>query len=153
MKKQLPWQFLETVLSWAMPLWLLAVGLVMMGCSGVETFDRKSTLEYVTVAPTDLFVHGPMQPGRAVELPPQEFVKLLSRDSGYSVVALEDGRSGWVDSRSLRPAPPSVRAVTEEEVFPEKAALFPPVPEPDLKLPDENVPKVVPPAKSPEKKP
>ena len=123
-----------------MPLWLLTGIFVLAGCSGIETFDRKSAPEYVTVKATDLFVHGPMQPGRPVELPPQEFVKLLSRDSGYSVVALGDGRSGWVDSRDLRPAPPSVRAVTEEEVFPEKAATFFPVPEPDLKLPVEDVP-------------
>jgi len=113
----------------------------MAGCSAVEKFDRKSAPDYVTVKATDFFVNGPMQPGRAVELPPQEFVKLLSRDSGYSVVVLGDGRSGWVDSRSLRPAPPSARAVTEEEVFPERA--IPPEPEPDLKLPVQDVPEGV----------
>jgi len=131
--------------------WLLAGGVVLAGCSGTGTVDRKSAPEYLTVAATDFFVHGPMQPGRADELPPQEPVKLLRKDSGYSIVLLGDGRSGWVDSESLRPAPPSGRAVTEEEVFPEKKANFPPLPEPDLKLPVRDVPQDGFPPKSPQK--
>jgi hypothetical protein len=109
---------------------VLAAGLVVAGCAHVETFDRKSAPEYVTVKATNFFVHGPMQPGRAVELPAQEFVKVLSRDPGFSVVLREDGQSGWVDSRSIRPAPPGARAVSEEEIFPER--VIPPPPEPDL---------------------
>lgn len=125
--------------------------LAVAGCAHVETFDRESAPEYVTVKATDFFVHGPMQPGRAIELPPQEFVKVLSRDSGFSIVLLGDGQSGWVDSRSIRPAPPAGRAVTEEEVFPENAVKLPPLPEPDLKLPVEDVPQGGKPVPSPEK--
>ena len=127
---------------------VLAAGLVVAGCAHIETFDRKSAPEYVTVKATDFFVHGPMQPGRAIELPPQEFVKVLSRDPGFSIVLRDDGQSGWVDSRSIRPAPPAGRAVPEEEIFPER--VIPPPPEPDLKLPVEDVPQQ---AKAPEKKP
>jgi len=128
---------------------VMLAGLLVAGCSGVETFDRKSAPEYVTVTKADFFVHGPMQPGRPDELPPQEFVKLLSRDPGYSIVLLGDGRSGWVDSECLRPAPPSARAVAEEEVFPEES--LPPLPEPDLKLPVKDVPQKGSPLPSPEK--
>ena len=130
-------------------LWLLPGVVVVAGCSGVETFKRESAPEYVTVKAADFFVHGPMQPGRPVELPAQEFVKVLGKDSGYSVVLLGDGRRGWVDSECLRPAPPSGRAATEAEVFPEKA--LPPLPEPDLKLPVEDVPQKGSPLPSPEK--
>ena len=133
---------------WAgVPVWeagkfacVVAAGLVVAGCARVETYDRKSAPEYVTVKATDFFVNGPMQPGRPIELPAQEFVKVLSRDPGFSVVLLEDGKSGWVDSRSIRPAPPAGRAVPEEEIFPERAITVPPMPEPDLKLPVEDVP-------------
>ena len=126
---------------------VMLAGLLVAGCSGVETFDRKSAPEYVTVKASDFFVRGPMQPGRPDELPPQEFVKLLGKDSGYSIVLLGDGRSGWVDSACLRVAPSSGRAATEDEVFPERAAarneeLFPPSPEPDLRKPIKDVPSV-----------
>ena len=132
-----------------MPLWLLTGIFVLAGCSGIETFDRKSAPEYVTVKAADFFVHGPMQPGRPAELPAQEFVKLVGKDSGYSIVLLGDGRRGWVDSRCIRPAPPAGRAVAEEEVFPEKA--LPPPPEPDLKLPVDDVPQGGKPVPSPKK--
>ena len=150
--------FRRRILKASLPVWVamkyggvLAVGLVVAGCSGGETFDRKSAPEYVTVKTTDFFVQGPMQPGRAVQLPPQEFVKLLRRDLGFSIILLGDGRSGWVDSRNLRPAPPSARAVAEEEIYPERAFKISPLPEPDFKLPIEDVPPSGNPGPSPKK--
>ena len=130
-------------------LWLLPGVVVMAGCSGGEKFDPKSAPEYVTVRETKFFLRGPAQPEKPDELPPQEFVKLLGREPGFSIVLLGDGRSGWVDSRSLRPAPPAARAVTTEKLFPERA--LPPLPEPDLKLPVEDVPQGGKPVPPPEK--
>ena len=135
---------------------LFLICLVAAGCAGPETLGQKSAAEYMTRGTTKFFVHGPMQPGRPVELPPQEFVKLVGKDSGYSIGLLADGRRGWVDSASLRPAPATGRAASADEVFPERAAarneaLFPPLPEPDLRQPLEDVPSVSLPSQSQEK--
>ncbi|MEI6034733.1 MAG: hypothetical protein WCS65_10690 [Verrucomicrobiae bacterium] len=121
---------------------LLAGALAFAGCSGGETFPQGSSPEFLTIQKADFFVHGPSQPAPPVELPPQEFVSVLRRESGYSIVRLSDGRTGWVDSINLRPSPPSARAASEDDVFPEKAAAnraMMSAPMPDLKLPVEEV--------------
>lgn len=136
---------------------MLAGVLVMSGCSGFKTFDPKSPPDFVTVKATKFYLKGPMQLEKPIELPAQEFVKLLSRDPGFSVVLLGDGRSGWVDTRHLRPAPPSGRPVPEEEIFPERVLKRFPVSltelEPDLKLPLNDVPESLNPVPPPEEKP
>jgi hypothetical protein len=119
--------------------------LAVAGCSGIDTTKQGADSEFITDKKTDFFIYGPSQPGRPVELEEQEFVTVQRRESGYCIVRLSDGRIGWVDASCLRPAPPSARAVSVALVFPEKVAgrnarIYPPLPEPDLRLPVDDVP-------------
>jgi hypothetical protein len=134
---------------------MLAGLLVMTGCSGFKTFDPKSPPDFVTVKPTKIFMKGPMQVEKPDELPAEAFVRLLKRDPGFCVVVLDDGRTGWVDSRHLRPAPSSGRPVRKAEILPERMAKYIPVflpeLEPDLKLPVGDVPENLSPVEPTEK--
>jgi len=99
--------------------------------------------ECVTSRQTDFFADGPAQPGPPIKLPPQEFVDVVRHESGYSIVKLQDGRSGWVDSTCIRTAPPLAKAAREDEVFPENAASIDTAldfPAPDLTLPVDEIP-------------
>lgn len=127
----------------------------LVSCATSPAGSPNQVPELITAKPAELFTHGPSQPGRPEKLQAGEFVTPISWDSGYQVVRLEDGRTGWVDAASLRPAPPLARAADEDEVFPEKAAernalLFPP--EPDLKKPVEDVVSTVAPPAEPKPK-
>ncbi len=122
--------------------WLLGLGLCLTGCaSRMEVFAPDQAPEYMVARTTPFYKNGPSQPGRPDQLPPETFVQLKARDAAYSVVALPDGRSGYVATEDLRPAPPTGRAVAGAELFPEKYADFAAVnlPEPDLTLPVEDI--------------
>lgn len=122
--------------------WLLGLGLCLTGCaSRMEVFAPDRAPEYMVARETPIYKNGPSQPGRPDQLPPETFVHLKARDAAYSVVVLPDGRSGYVATEDLRPAPPAGRAVAETELFPEKYADFAAVdlPEPDFLLPVEDV--------------
>ncbi len=149
-------RFLDPTLSdWVTRknLWLLAGALVVTGCSGFKTFDPKSPPDFVTVKPTKFYLKGPMQLEKPDELPAEAFVKLMKRDPGFCVVVLDDGRTGWVDTRHLRPAPPSGHPVRKAEIIPERMVKYVPVAlpelEPDLKLPVSDVPENLSPTQTP----
>jgi hypothetical protein len=91
---------------------------------------------------TPLFRHGPSQPGRADELPAETHLRLQSHEASYCVVKLPDGRSGYVATEDLRPAPPAGRAVAHDALFPEEyaSAVDVKLPEPDFLTPIEEVP-------------
>ncbi|MEI6492177.1 MAG: hypothetical protein WCO94_06490, partial [Verrucomicrobiota bacterium] len=62
-------------------------------------------------------------------------------------------RTGWVDTRHLRPAPPSGHPVRKAEIIPERMVKYVPVAlpelEPDLKLPVSDVPENLSPTQTP----
>lgn len=112
-------------------LFLLALG----GCAPVEKYTQTNAPEFMTTRATAFYKHGPQQPGAPDTLQAQTFVRVLARDSGYTYAQLADGRTGYLATDDLRHAPPSARAVTEAELFPEKLAALAPPPPPDLTIP------------------
>ena len=126
-------------------LWALGVvlGGVLGGCAGArEVFAPGEAPEYLVVRESALYRRGPAQPGRPDRVAAQEIVRLSARDPDYAMVALEDGRTGFMATEDLRPAPPRGQAVDEMDLFPERFARVPdePLPEPDLALPVQDIP-------------
>jgi len=82
-------------------------GLVFGGCA-TQSFTPEQAPENIVIkAFTPFYTIGPLQPrGPDASLPSDERVRLLIKDSGYSLVQLEDGRKGYVANDSLAPAPP-----------------------------------------------
>ncbi len=71
----------------------------------------------------------------------ETFVRLLSKEDGFSRVQLADGRAGYVATEDLRPASAAGRAVANAELFPERAVeLAPHVPESDFSMPVSEIP-------------
>jgi hypothetical protein len=120
---------------------LLVYGLLftLAGCAGPEKYTKD-----MTTRETAFYKHGPQQPGAPDLLPPQTFVRVLEKDSGYTFAQLADGRTGYLATEDLRLAPPSARAVAETELFPERMVVMAPLPEPDLTMPVEDIPQTAP---------
>lgn len=88
---------------------LLPSLLCLAGCAAPEVFSDPP--EGMVRREADLFRHGPAQPGPPVVVPRRTLLRTLSKDSAYSFVKLEDGRTGYIDSSAIAPAPPTAPAV------------------------------------------
>lgn len=86
---------------------LLGLALVLSGCA-TESFSPDQAPEYVTIRDfTPFYRNGPMQArGADSALPADTRVKLIRREMGFSLVQLEDTRSGYVANENMAPAPP-----------------------------------------------
>lgn len=118
--------------------WMAAVILAgfCAGCAPVEVYSPDKAPEYMTSKEASFFIRGPQQPGAPEILPPETFVRLMRKEYGYSVVKLDDDRAGYIANDDIRVAPPSARAVSDQQLFPERyAAEVVNLPEPDLTLP------------------
>ncbi len=85
---------------------ILATLLMAVGCQTVETFDQDAPPEYMTATRADFFARGPAQATPPEKIEKDVFVKVLKKDSGYAVVKLLDGRTGYIPFFELKPAPP-----------------------------------------------
>ncbi len=84
-----------------------AVYFFLGGCA-METYAPDAAPEYVIIRDFTAFYRlGPEQ-GRGADasLPPQTRVKLLRREMGFSLVQLEDLRTGYVANENMAVAPP-----------------------------------------------
>lgn len=74
----------------------------------METFAPETAPEYVIVRDFSPFFRlGPQQPsGPDASLRVDTRVKLLRREMGYSLVQLEDSRTGYLANENMAPAPP-----------------------------------------------
>lgn len=118
---------------------LLAQG--VFSCAPLEVYTPENSPEYMTVKLTPWYRRGPQQPGDPDMLKKQTFVRLVTKEYGFSRVQLADGRTGYVATDDIRLAPPPGRAVGERELFPERLVEpAPPLPEPDLAMPVAEIP-------------
>ena len=85
---------------------LLAVLLLITGCSCVEYNSTNSPRMVVVADRTPFFHNGPAQAnGPDNSLIKGELVDVLRREVGYSLVRVEDGQNGYVANDALEPAP------------------------------------------------
>ena len=86
---------------------LFACALALIGCA-TKTYAPDQAPEMVTVSDfTGFFRFGPMQSGGPdASLKAGTRVKLLRNEMGYSLVMLDDERTGYVANECLAPAPP-----------------------------------------------
>ena len=85
---------------------LVAIGLVFGACA-TQTFRPEEAPEYlVTRDPTPFYLNKPRQEGTPdAALSAQTRVKLLRKQANYSLVLLEDSRTGYVANVYLTQAP------------------------------------------------
>jgi hypothetical protein len=110
---------------------------LLAGCATVELFNQDAPPEYMTATRADFYSRGPAQ-----ALPPEKvekdtFVKVLKKDSGFAIVRLLDGRSGYIPWDELRPAPPEAPGVPFDPVIVEEIIE---VPLPDFGMVPDEVP-------------
>jgi hypothetical protein len=86
---------------------LVATGVVFGACA-TQTFRPEEAPEYlVTRDPTPFYLSKPRQEGTPdAALNAKTRVKLLRKQTGYSLVLLEDSRQGYVANAYLTQAPP-----------------------------------------------
>lgn len=86
---------------------LLLLAFALTGCAS-QTFSPENAPEMVTISDFSAFYRlGPMQGrGPDASLTAGTRVKLLRKEMGYSLVSMEDGRTGYIANESLIPAPP-----------------------------------------------
>ena len=96
--------------SFFFPLICLA-GIFLGGCA-METYSPDAAPEYVVIRDlTGFYRLGPEQSrGADASLPVQTRVKLLRREMGYSLVQLEDTRTGYVPNENIAVAPPRIQS-------------------------------------------
>lgn len=108
---------------------------LLAGCQTVERFNQDAPPEYVTATRADFFARGPAQATPPVKINKDTFVKVLKKDSGYAVVKLLDGRSGYIPWNELKPAPSEAPGIPFDPVIVEEIVE---VPLPDFgAVPDE----------------
>ena len=113
---------------------ILAV-VLLAGCQSVETFNPDTPPEYMTATRADFFSRGPAQTTPPEKIEKDTYVKVLKKDSGYAVVKLLDGRTGYIPWVELKPAPPEAPGVPFDPVIVEEIVE---VPLPDFAaVPDE----------------
>jgi hypothetical protein len=84
-----------------------AMALLLASCAATAVYTPDKAPEYVVVhgyAP--FYKLGPMQGRPDASLPLNTRVKLLRNESGYSMVQLDDARTGYVANDDIAPAPP-----------------------------------------------
>lgn len=121
----------------------LACGLLVLSCTLPEQAPENPPEMIVTRQLTPFYTTSPMQTrGPDASLPQDERVRLLSRDFGFSLVQLPDGRKGYVPSDNLAPAPPPAPKPKKREGAPSRA--FDSLPEivDDAPLPDFGLPPI-----------
>lgn len=91
----------------ACPSLFFAVCLLLTGCA-TTNYSPESAPELVVIRDFAAFYRfGPMQArGPNATLRAGERLKLTRKEMGYSLVLLEDGRTGYVANEDLAPAPP-----------------------------------------------
>lgn len=89
-------------------LFLLA-SLLLTGCAAPEVFSEPR--ECMVRREAAFFCLGPAQPGPPEKISRGTLLHVLRKDSAYSFVRLADGRTGYLDSSDIVPAPPTARAV------------------------------------------
>ena len=121
---------------------LVATGVVFGACA-TQTFRPEKAPEYlVTRDPTPFYLSKPRQEGTPdAALSAQTRVKLLRKQTDYSLVLLEDSRKGYVANTHLTQAPPGSeqRAFgsspeTEPSPRPKRRAAVSPTPAPSQPL-------------------
>lgn len=113
----------------------ILAALLLPGCETVELFNQETPPEYQTAMRADFFARGPAQSTPPEKIEKDTFVKVLKKDSGYAVVKLLDGRSGYIPWNELKPAPPEAPGVPFDPVIVEDIVE---VPLPDFAVvPDE----------------
>jgi hypothetical protein len=109
--------------------------LLLAGCQTVETFDQDAPPEYMTATRADFFARGPAQMTPPEKIEKDVFVKVLKKDSGFAVVKLLDGRTGYIPFFELKPAPQEAPEVPFDPAIVEEIVE---VPLPDFAaVPDE----------------
>jgi hypothetical protein len=89
----------------------------------------------MTATRADFFARGPAQSTPPEKIEKDTFVKVLKKDSGYAVVKLLDGRTGYIPYFELKPAPPEAPEVPFDPAIVEDIIE---VPLPDFaEIPDE----------------
>jgi hypothetical protein len=121
---------------------LVATGVVFGACA-TQTFRPEEAPEYlVTRDPTPFYLSKPRQEGTPdVALSAQTRVKLLRKQTGYSLVLLEDSRKGYVANAYLTEAPAGSQQrpfgsspETEPPLRPKRRAAPSPTPAPSQPL-------------------
>ncbi len=86
---------------------LVATGMLFGACA-TQTFRPEEAPEYVvTRDPTPFYLSKPRQEGTPdAALSADTRVKLLRKQAGYSLVLLEDSRTGYVANAYITQAPP-----------------------------------------------
>jgi len=132
----------------------------------METYAPDSAPEYVIIRDlTGFYRLGPEQSrGADASLPRQTRVKLLRREMGFSLVQLEDSRTGYVANENMAVAPPRPQQTTPDKPDPDSRRSGgkargqaysgpqvndtplpnPGAPAPDLKIQPEVVPDTIP---------
>ncbi len=102
--------------------WLLFASLVLAGCA-METFAPDTAPEYVIIRDFSAFYRLGPQQGRGPDasLRTGIRVKLLRREMGYSLVQLEDLRTGYMANENMTVAPPRPPEEKLRESSPEAA--------------------------------
>jgi uncharacterized protein YgiM (DUF1202 family) len=137
------------------PRWffLLGTALLLSGCA-TETFAPDVAPEYVIIRDYSPFYRMGPQQGRGPDasLRVSTRVKLLRREMGFSLVQLEDERTGYVANENITVAPPrppeqvkreSEAAATKKRggrSHSDDGPLYSGPPVNDTPLPDPNVP-------------
>ena len=113
----------------------ILAALLLAGCQMVETFDQDAPPEYMTATRADFFARGPAQMTPPEKIEKDVFVKVLKKDSGFAVVKLLDGRTGYIPFFELKPAPQEAPEVPFDPAIVEEIVE---VPLPDFAaVPDE----------------
>ena len=113
----------------------ILAALLLVGCQTVETFDQDAPPEYMTATRADFFARGPAQMTPPEKIEKDVFVKVLKKDSGFAVVKLLDGRTGYIPFFELKPAPQEAPEVPFDPAIVEEIVE---VPLPDFAaVPDE----------------
>jgi len=113
----------------------ILAALLLAGCQTVETFDQDAPPEYMTATRADFFARGPAQMTPPEKIEKDVFVKVLKKDSGFAVVKLLDGRTGYIPFFELKPAPQEAPEVPFDPAIVEEIVE---VPLPDFAaVPDE----------------
>ncbi len=86
---------------------LAAFCALLAGCAG-ETFAPEKAPEYVTIRDFSPFYRLGPQQGRGPDASLQSGtrVKMLRREMGYSLVQIEDLRTGYIPNENITVAPP-----------------------------------------------
>lgn len=98
----------------------LALAMFATSCETTQSFSPEEAPDYLVIRDyVPFFRTGPMQSrGADASLPIQTRVKVLRLEMGYSLVQLEDLRTGYVANENIAVAPP--RKPTKEEPEPSR---------------------------------